>query len=95
MALTRMTSSGMAGQQRITVMMFRVDNLNAGAGPDGVIAAIKALDGLAWVSVDAVAQKVRVESMAAADQVAAALASAGYSAEALAQRSGCCGGCGG
>lgn len=76
-------------------MIFRVDNLTAGAGPEGVIAAIKALDALAWVSVDAPSQQVRVESMAATDQVAAALALAGYAVEALAQRSGCCGGCGG
>lgn len=76
-------------------MMFRVDNLNTGAGADGVVAAIKGLDKLAWVTVDAAAQQVRVESMAAADQVAAALTSAGYAVQALAQRSGCCGGCGG
>lgn len=76
-------------------MMFRVDNLDAGAGADGIIAAIKGLDGLAWVSVDAPARQVRVESMAAADQVAAALTSAGYAVQALAPRSGCCGGCGG
>jgi len=82
-------------QQRISIMMFRVDNLAAGAGPEGVIAAIKALDALAWVSVDATAQQVRVESMVATAQVAAALVSAGYAVVALAQRSGCCGGCGG
>lgn len=81
--------------QRISIMMFRVDNLANGAGPDGVIAAIKALDTLAWVSVDAVANQIKVESMAGADQITAALSAAGYAVQSLAQRSGCCGGCGG
>jgi hypothetical protein len=76
-------------------MMFRIDNLNHGNGPEGVMAAIKAVDALAWVSVDAAAGKVQVESMAAADTVASALRTAGFAAEAVTQRSGCCGGCGG
>lgn len=76
-------------------MMFRIDNLAAGAMSDGVIATIKKLDGLAWVGVDAAAGQVRVESLAAADDVAAALRQAGFAVEAVPARSGCCGGCGG
>lgn len=76
------------------MMMFRIDNLGS-SGPDGVVAAIKAVDALAWVSVDTAASRVQVESMAAADAIAAALRASGFAAEAVVQRSGCCGGCGG
>lgn len=76
-------------------MMFRIDNLATGAMSDGVIAAIRKLDGLAWVGVDAAAGQVRVESLAAANAVAAALRQAGFAVEALPARTGCCGGCGG
>lgn len=77
------------------MMMFRIDNLATGSGPDGVVAAIKALDALAWVNVDATAGRVQVESMVPADAVATALRASGFAVEAVAQRSGCCGGCGG
>ncbi len=77
------------------MMMFRIDNLATSSGPDGVEAAIKAVDALAWVSVDAAASRVQVESMAPADAVAAALRASGFAVEAVVQRSGCCGGCGG
>jgi copper chaperone CopZ len=76
-------------------MLFRIDNLNASSGPEGVIAAIKAVDALAWVSVDAAASQVKVESMAAADAITSALKASGFAAEPVVQRSGCCGGCGG
>lgn len=76
-------------------MMFRIDNLAAAGVGDTVTSIIKRLDGLAWVGVDAAAGQVRVESMAAADAVADALRQAGLVVEAVAARSGCCGGCGG
>ena len=76
-------------------MMFRIDNLAAAGVGDTVTSIIKRLDGLAWVGVDAAAGQVRVESMAAADAVTDALRQAGLVVEAVAARSGCCGGCGG
>ncbi|MFP5431068.1 MAG: heavy metal transporter [Gammaproteobacteria bacterium] len=76
-------------------MMFRIDNLAAAGVSDTVTATIKRLDGLAWVGVDTAAGQVRVESMAAGDAVADALRQAGLVVEAVAARSGCCGGCGG
>ncbi len=76
-------------------MMFRIDNLAADGVSDTVTSIIKRLDSLAWVGVDAAASQVRVESMAAADAVADALREAGLVVEAMAARSGCCGGCGG
>ena len=76
-------------------MLFRIDNLATSSGPDGVVAAIKALDSLAWVTVDAAASKVKVECMAPADQVAAAPQASGFVVEAVKEHSGCCGGCGG